>query len=287
MTEPGDGRAASAPTEVATPAERFDLTGRVALVTGGSRGLGRAMVLGMAAAGADVVIASRKIDACRALAEHVTASTGRRALPVACHVGRWPDLEALVDAAYDRFGRIDVLVNNGVYQGAVQTQEFLDADEDDLRRVFEGNVLAQLTLTRAALPHMFEQGGGTVVNMISAVAYTDPPGRIGEGGWGMSHAMSKAAFARVAPMLQLELGDRGLRFFSVDPGFVVTEKTEAIGAAEQYARHFRPATPPVIGAVVAWLAADPESDALLGQVVFAQRECKQRGLLPGWPPPKV
>jgi NAD(P)-dependent dehydrogenase (short-subunit alcohol dehydrogenase family) len=107
-----------------------------------------------------------------------------------------------------------------------------------------------------------------------------------DGGWGMAHAMSKAAFSRVAPLLHVELADRGIRVFSVDPGFVVTEKTEAIGAAAQFEQHFRAATPPVIGAAVAWLAADPESDALRGQVVFAQRETKRRGLLPGWPPPK-
>ena len=74
---------------------------------------------------------------------------------------------------------------------------------------------------------------------------------------------------RVAPLLHVELGDRGIRIFSVDPGFVVTEKTEAIGAAEQYTRHFRPATPPVIGAVVAWLAADPDADS------FAARSCSR------------
>ena len=102
----------------------------------------------------------------------------------------------------------------------------------------------------------------------------------------MAHAMSKAAFSRVAPLLHVELADRNIRVFSVDPGFVVTEKTEAIGAAAQFAQHFRPATPPVIGAAVAWLAADPESDALRGQVVFAPRETKRRGLLPGWPPQK-
>jgi NAD(P)-dependent dehydrogenase (short-subunit alcohol dehydrogenase family) len=274
----------------------------VALVTGASRGIGKACAIHLARRGYDVVAGARTMhegdgrwegDAAVVVPGGLDTTVaaieaeGTEGLAVRLDVLDRQSLLDAVDATMARFGRIDCLVNNGVYQGAVQTQEFLDADEDDLRRVFEGNVLAQLTLTRAALPHMFQQGGGTVVNMISAVAYTDPPGRIGEGGWGMSHAMSKAAFARVAPMLQLELGDRGLRFFSVDPGFVVTEKTEAIGAAEQYARHFRPATPPVIGAVVAWLAADPESDALLGQVVFAQRECKQRGLLPGWPPPKV
>ncbi len=90
----------------------FDLTGRVAVVTGGSRGLGREMVRAFAAAGADVVIASRKLETCEALAGEVRADTGRRALPVACHVGRWDDVDALVDTVYGEFGRVDVLVNN-------------------------------------------------------------------------------------------------------------------------------------------------------------------------------
>jgi len=87
------------------------LAGKVALVTGGSRGLGRAMTLAFAEAGADVVIASRKIETCRAVAAEVEAA-GRRALPVACHVGHWDELDRLVEQAYDAFGRVDVLVNN-------------------------------------------------------------------------------------------------------------------------------------------------------------------------------
>src|SRR5207248_10089903 len=90
----------------------FDLTDRVALVTGGSRGLGREMVLGFARAGADVVISSRKLEACEALAKEVESETGRAALAYACHVGQWDQIEGLVDAAYDRFGKVDVLVNN-------------------------------------------------------------------------------------------------------------------------------------------------------------------------------
>ena len=92
-------------------AELFDLTGKVALVTGGSRGLGREMVRAFATAGADVVITSRKLDACEAAAEEVRG-LGRRALPVAAHVGHWADLERLTEAAYAEFGRVDVLVNN-------------------------------------------------------------------------------------------------------------------------------------------------------------------------------
>ena len=93
-------------------AELFDLTGKVALVTGGSRGLGREMVLAFARAGADVVIASRKLDNCKALAAEVEASCRRRALPVACHVGHWEECDELADRAYGQFGTVDILVNN-------------------------------------------------------------------------------------------------------------------------------------------------------------------------------
>src|SRR5947208_10457834 len=90
----------------------FDLSGRVALVTGGSRGLGREMALAFARFGADVMIASRKQDACDVTADEIRRATGRRALGRACHVGRWSELQGLVDAAYEHFGAVDVLVNN-------------------------------------------------------------------------------------------------------------------------------------------------------------------------------
>src|SRR5580704_12994466 len=89
----------------------FNLTNKIALVTGGSRGLGRAMVLVFAKAGADVVIASRKLDACEAVAREVEA-LGRRALPIAAHVGKWDDNDMLAERAYKHFGRVNILVNN-------------------------------------------------------------------------------------------------------------------------------------------------------------------------------
>src|SRR6476469_450728 len=89
----------------------FDLSNKIAVVTGGSRGLGRQMVLAFAKAGADVVIASRKLDACLAVAKDVEA-LGRRAFPFEAHVGKWSDNDALTDAAYKHFGRVDILVNN-------------------------------------------------------------------------------------------------------------------------------------------------------------------------------
>src|SRR5262245_50920759 len=95
-----------------SPLQQFDLTGKVVVVTGGSRGLGRSMVLGFARAGADVVIASRKLDACKAVAVEVEKTTGRRALALAVHVGEWSQLDAFVETAWSHFGKLDVLVNN-------------------------------------------------------------------------------------------------------------------------------------------------------------------------------
>src|SRR5215203_3552101 len=92
--------------------ELFDLSGRVAVVTGGSRGLGREMVRALARCGADVVITSRRLESCEELAREIKDTTGRAAFPYACHVGRWDELDGLVDAAYERFGKVDILINN-------------------------------------------------------------------------------------------------------------------------------------------------------------------------------
>ena len=112
-----------------TPGELFDLSGKVALVTGGSRGIGRAVAEGLATAGADVVVASRKLEGCQVAAKEIAAATGRRALPVACHVGRWDDCDRLVDTVYEEFGRCDVLVNNAgmspLYDGLPSVTEEL------------------------------------------------------------------------------------------------------------------------------------------------------------------
>ena len=111
------------------PEELFDLHGRVALVTGGSRGIGRAVSEGLAAAGADVVIASRKMENCQAAAREIESATGRRAVPLECHVGRWPDCDRLVESVYRELGRWDVLVNNAgmspAYDGLTSVTEDL------------------------------------------------------------------------------------------------------------------------------------------------------------------
>ena len=154
-----------------TVADRFDLTGRVALVTGGSRGLGREMVLAFADAGADVVIASRKLDACERLAEEVESATRRRALPFACHVGRWDDLDRLVETAYSTFGKVDVLVNNAgmsPLHGAPETIE-----EALFDKVMSVNLKGPFRLAALVGERMVATGGGSILN-ISSIAATEP-----------------------------------------------------------------------------------------------------------------
>ncbi|MDB5446539.1 MAG: family oxidoreductase [Phenylobacterium sp.] len=152
----------------------FDLTGKVALVTGGSRGLGRAMVLGFARAGADVVIASRKLDACQAVAAEVEA-LGRRALPYACHVGRWDELDRLIEAAYQTFGRVDVLVNNAALSPMMPSLEMTDEFFDKIVGV---NLKGPFRLSAVIGARMADGDGGAIIN-ISSGASLHPMPRVG------------------------------------------------------------------------------------------------------------
>ncbi|MCB9486166.1 MAG: glucose 1-dehydrogenase [Dehalococcoidia bacterium] len=149
----------------------FDLSGKVALVTGGSRGLGRAMVLAYAHAGADVVIASRKLDACQALAAEVRAETGRRALPVACHVGDWGQVTKLAETAYDEFGRVDVLVNNAGMSPLYD--KVADVSEDLYDKVLDVNLKGPFRLTALVGSRMAEGDGGSVI-FVSSTASSSP-----------------------------------------------------------------------------------------------------------------
>ena len=120
----------------------LDFTGKVALVTGGSRGLGREMALALAARGADVVITSRKADACESVAAEIEA-LGRRAMAYGCHVGHWSEIDAMVEAAYERFGKVDILINNAgmspLYESlsSISEELFDYIDECKLKVIFK------------------------------------------------------------------------------------------------------------------------------------------------------
>ena len=155
-----------------SPNELFDLTGKAALITGGSRGLGREMALAFARAGADVVIVSRKLDSCERTAAEVEA-LGRRALPYACHVGSWSDLDGLVDAAYGRFGKLDVLVNNAgmspLYPSLVEVSEAL------WDKVIAVNLKGAFRLSALVGSRMAAGAGGSIINVSSTAAIRPSP----------------------------------------------------------------------------------------------------------------
>jgi NAD(P)-dependent dehydrogenase (short-subunit alcohol dehydrogenase family) len=153
--------------------ELFDLTDKVVLVTGGSRGLGREMALGAAQCGADVVIASRNLESCVVTAEEISASTGRTAFPYRVHVGRWDQLDGLVDAVYDRFGKVDVLVNNAgmspLYESLTSVSEKLfDA-------VLNVNLKGPFRLSALIGERMVGAGGGSIVNVSSVGSIRPTP----------------------------------------------------------------------------------------------------------------
>ena len=146
----------------------FDLTGRVALVTGATRGLGRAMVDGFAQAGADVVVVSRKADACEQVAKQLAADYGVETLPRAAHVGRWADLDSLVEDAYDRFGRVDVLVNNA---GMSPLYDSVDSVSEELfDKVVAVNLKGPFRLAALVGTRMAAGDGGSIINISSAGA---------------------------------------------------------------------------------------------------------------------
>lgn len=146
--------------------ELFDLTDRVVVVTGGSRGLGRQIAMGAAQCGADVVIASRNLDSCVTTAEEISAATGRAALPYQVHVGRWEQLDGLVDAVYERFGKVDVLVNNA---GMSPLYESLGSVTEKLfDSVFNLNIKGPFRLSALLGERMVAAGGGVIVNVSSS-----------------------------------------------------------------------------------------------------------------------
>ena len=147
----------------------FDMSGKVALVTGGSRGLGREMILAFAQMGADVVIASRKLDACQETAAEVERTTGRKALAVACHVGEWDQVERLAEAAYEHFGHVDVLVNNAgmspIYDHVSNVSEAL------YDKVLDVNLKGPFRLSALVGTRMAEGDGGSIINVSSTASF--------------------------------------------------------------------------------------------------------------------
>ena len=152
--------------------ELLDFTGKTALVTGGSRGLGREMALALARRGANLVIASRKMPACEAVAKEASA-LGTQALPYACHVGHWDELQGLADAAWERFGKVDVLINNA---GMSPLYPSLGAISEELfDKVMSVNFKGPFRLSALIGERMAAADGGSIINISSTASLNPSP----------------------------------------------------------------------------------------------------------------
>ena len=151
----------------------FDLTGKVAVVTGGSRGLGREMALAFADHGADVVIASRKLENCETVADEIRAK-GRRSLAIAYHAASWADADRLAATVHDQFGRIDVLVNNAGMSPL--NSSLADVSEDLFDKVIGVNLKGPFRLTAVVGTRMAEDQGGSIINVSSVASQRPSPG---------------------------------------------------------------------------------------------------------------
>ena len=196
----------------------FDLTGKVAVVTGGSRGLGREMCLAFAEHGASIVVASRKEDACVALTDEITSAPGREAIGVGCHVGRWDDCNRLVDLAYERFGRVDVLVNNA---GMSPLYPSLDAVSEELfDKVVGVNMKGPFRLATLAGTHMRDSGhGGSIINVSSIAAVEPSPAEL-------PYGMAKAGLNALTLGLSRAFGPT-VRVNTIMPGPFLTDISKA------------------------------------------------------------
>lgn len=179
--------------------DQFRLTDKVAVVTGGSRGLGRSMSIGFAKAGAKLVIVGRNLDTCQELATEVEAMTGNEAMPYACHVGHWDELPLLVDAVTERFGRIDVLVNNAGKSPVFETLS--DVDERLWDSVFSVNLKGPFRLAVLAGERMKATGGGSIINISSAASVHPEP-------FILPYAAAKAGLNSITAGLAHALGPR-------------------------------------------------------------------------------
>ena len=147
-------------------AELFDLTGKVVIVTGSTKGIGRAMAEGLASAGAAVVVSSRKQEGCDRVAAEIAAATGAEVMARACHVGEWDAVPGFVDAVYERFGRIDALVNNaGINPARISPQ---DMTLEYWRKVFSVNLEGPLRMAQLVAPIMRDGAGGSIINIGTA-----------------------------------------------------------------------------------------------------------------------
>jgi dehydrogenase/reductase SDR family member 4 len=241
----------------------ISLKGKVALVTGGGRGIGKAITKKFAEAGANVVIASRKMENLKATADELAGLPGK-VVPFECHVGRKDQLEALVAATEKQLGTVDILVNNSatnIGQGPA-----LEVTDDMLDKMIEVNIKAALRLMRLVVPKMIEKKKGSIINIASIAGLRPQPG-------GLLYSFTKAGLIMMTRTWACEFGQKGVRVNAIAPGLIQTDFSEFFWKNEEHRKKLE-ATQPInhlgqpdeIGFAALYLASD-EASYVTGQVL--------------------
>jgi NAD(P)-dependent dehydrogenase (short-subunit alcohol dehydrogenase family) len=201
----------------------FNLSGKVALVTGGSKGLGKAMARGLAEFGADIVISSRHEEELRPALDEILKDTGRRGRFIVADMGRRDDVRSLAKAALEQMGRVDILINNAGTNVPQVIDEIKDADWD---RVMEINLNSIMALTRALVPQMKSRRWGRIIHISSIMGFVSKEGR-------GAYTVTKAALAGMCKATALELGAFGITVNCIAPGPFLTDLPGRLLSAQE------------------------------------------------------
>ncbi|MBV6423959.1 MAG: 3-oxoacyl-[acyl-carrier-protein] reductase FabG [Steroidobacteraceae bacterium] len=260
----------------------MSLRSPVILVTGASRGIGAATALSFARKGWRIAITARTANEGQRLDHQLRradgtplagslATTAAAVRELGAEVLAQPmdlmdaaSLDAACDAVFAHYGRVDVLVNNAVYQDRESNALLHELTDEALERTLRGNAVAPFHLARRVLPIMVAQGGGRIVNVSSGAAKHDPPVPADQGAWGFAYGASKAALARLAGCINVEYRGKGISAFTVNPGLVSTEAvTATLGDGGTLEQRYGAMTPQAIAEALLWLVNDPAAAAII------------------------